>query len=113
MVHPRYASTVVLVRPARSGGFEVLLTRRPPEMRFLGGFYVFPGGTVHSSDYSPSVLECCRGLSGDEAQAILKSEHGPDVAVGHWIAGIREVFEEVGILLCTNHSGTQIDLRDA
>ena len=35
MVHPRFASTVVLVRPNENGGFEVLLTRRPEEMRFL------------------------------------------------------------------------------
>ena len=42
MVHPRYASTVVLVRPDNDGCFDILLTRRPPQMRFLGGFYVFP-----------------------------------------------------------------------
>ncbi len=65
MVRPRYASTVALVRPADAGGFEVLLTRRPEEMRFLGGFYVFPGGTVHQSDYSPEVL---RGASVLPAQ---------------------------------------------
>ena len=52
MVYPRDASTVVLVRPGGDGGFEILLTRRPQEMRFLGGYYVFPGGTVHRDDYS-------------------------------------------------------------
>ena len=34
MVHPRDASTVVLVRPGGDGSFEILLTRRPQEMRF-------------------------------------------------------------------------------
>ncbi len=67
MVRPRYASTVALVRPADAGGFEVLLTRRPEGMRFLGGFYVFPGGTVHQSDYSPEMLRRCINLSGAEA----------------------------------------------
>ncbi len=43
MVQPRNASTVVLLRPAAGGKFEILLTRRPPQMRFLGGYYVFPG----------------------------------------------------------------------
>ena len=60
MVEPRPAATVVLVRPDENGGFEILLTRRPQEMRFLGGFYVFPGGTVHRDDYSPLVLGRCR-----------------------------------------------------
>ena len=111
MVHPRYASTVVLVRPTTGGGFEILLTRRPPEMRFLGGFYVFPGGTVHADDYSGKVLERCRGLSGDEARRILGSRHEPEPALGHWVAVFRELFEEVGVLLCATSSGDGIDLN--
>lgn len=112
MVVPRYASTVVLVRPARGGAFEVLLTRRPEEMRFLGGFYVFPGGTVHASDYSPTVLRRCRGLSGVQARKILASRHTPDEAVGHWVAVVRELFEEVGVLLCVDEGGREIELGD-
>jgi 8-oxo-dGTP pyrophosphatase MutT (NUDIX family) len=112
MVQPRYASTVVLVRPNDHDGFEVLLTRRPPEMRFLGGFYVFPGGTVHRNDYSPEMLARCRGLSGAQAQKILGSRHAPDEALGHWVAVMRELFEEVGILLCVRETGDDIDLSD-
>ncbi|HXK27200.1 MAG TPA: hypothetical protein VJ646_02980 [Candidatus Binatia bacterium] len=112
MVHPRYASTVVLLRPDEAGGFEVLLTRRPEEMRFLGGYYVFPGGTVHHSDYSPSMLTRCRGLNGAEARRLLGGAHDPDVALGHWVAVVRELFEEVGILLCVAESGDAVDLRD-
>jgi 8-oxo-dGTP pyrophosphatase MutT (NUDIX family) len=112
MVHPRPASTVILLRPDEAGGFEVLLTRRPAEMRFLGGYYVFPGGTVHQSDYSPSVLTRCRGLDGAEARRLLGGAHEPDVALGHWVAVVRELFEEVGILLCVAESGAVIDLRD-
>jgi 8-oxo-dGTP pyrophosphatase MutT (NUDIX family) len=112
MVYPRYASTVVLLRPDEDGSFEILLTRRPPEMRFLGGFYVFPGGTVHKEDYSARILDRCRGLSGADAQKILGDRHDPQVAVGHWVAAIRELFEEVGVLLCESGSGAQIDLRD-
>jgi 8-oxo-dGTP pyrophosphatase MutT (NUDIX family) len=74
MVQPRNASTVVLLRPADNDAFEILLTRRSPQMPFLGGYYVFPGGAVHRDDYSAKVLERCRGLgvllclteSGDE-----------------------------------------------
>src|SRR5262250_601487 len=112
MIPPRFASTVVLVRPARSGGFEVLLTRRSPGMRFLGGFYVFPGGTVHADDYSAKVLKRCRGLSGDDARKILGNEHDPELASGHWIACVRELFEEVGVLLCSDEAGAAVDLRD-
>lgn len=112
MVQPRYASTVVLVRPADDGDFEVLLTRRPQEMRFLGGYYVFPGGTVHRDDYSPAVLRRCRGLTGAEAQKILGGRHAPDEALGHWVAVIRELFEEVGILLCVDEAGTPVEFTE-
>jgi len=112
MVQPRDASTVVLVRPDDHDGFEILLTRRPPEMRFLGGFYVFPGGTVHRDDYSSEILARCRGLSGAQAQEILNSRHEPGEALGHWVAVMRELFEEVGILLCVTETGDDIDLSD-
>ncbi len=112
MVVPRFASTVVLVRPDETVGFEVLLTRRPEEMRFLGGFYVFPGGTVHASDYSTTVLQRCRGISGEQARKILASRHKPDEALGHWVAVVRELFEEVGVLLCVDEEGHEIELSD-
>lgn len=32
-----------VLRPQFSGKFELFMTRRPSEMEFLGGFYVFPG----------------------------------------------------------------------
>lgn len=107
MIEPRNASTVVLLRPDDHGSFEILLTRRPVEMRFLGGFYVFPGGTVHREDYSYKTLDRCRALSGDEARKILGSYHEPDEALGHWVAVVRELFEEVGILLCVNEGGDE------
>jgi 8-oxo-dGTP pyrophosphatase MutT (NUDIX family) len=113
MVHPRPAATVVLVRPHEKRGFEILLTRRPQEMRFLGGFYVFPGGTVHRDDYSPPALERCRGLTEVEAQRILGNSHAPGEALGHWVAVIRELFEEVGILLCIDESGEDLQLSAA
>jgi 8-oxo-dGTP pyrophosphatase MutT (NUDIX family) len=112
MTRPRFASTVVVARPDAKGGFEILLTRRPMQMRFMGGFYVFPGGTVLNSDYSPEVLKRCRGLSGDQAREILGNRHLPDVALGHWVAVARELYEEVGILLCETESGGPVDLSD-
>lgn len=112
MVLPRFASTVVLLRPDEDGRYEILLTRRPPEMRFLGGFYVFPGGAVHKDDYSAKVLDRCRGLSENDAQEILGKRYDPGLALGHWVAGIRELFEEVGVLLCETTSGEPIELRD-
>jgi 8-oxo-dGTP pyrophosphatase MutT (NUDIX family) len=112
MVQPRNASTVVLLRPADHGDFEILLTRRPPQMKFLGGYYVFPGGAVHRDDYSSKVLERCCGLSANDARRILGADGNANQALGHWVAVVRELFEEVGVLLCRTQSGGEVDLRD-
>jgi glyoxylase-like metal-dependent hydrolase (beta-lactamase superfamily II)/8-oxo-dGTP pyrophosphatase MutT (NUDIX family) len=49
-VVPRPAATVVLLRPAPAGGFEVLLTKRPSTMAFAADMYVFPGGALDAGD---------------------------------------------------------------
>ena len=102
---PRRASTIVLARPAADGAFEIFMTRRPQEMRFLGGFFVFPGGSVKRSDAAPAMLALCRGLSPEDARARLGDELGAEDAIGHWVAAVRELYEEVGVLLCLDRDG--------
>ncbi len=107
---PKKASTVILIRPDIQGKFEVFMTLRPAEMKFLGGFYVFPGGSIRKRDYSEAMLNRCHGLSGVEAQRILGNQLSAELAMGHWVAGIRELFEEVGILLCVTEAGEPMDM---
>jgi 8-oxo-dGTP pyrophosphatase MutT (NUDIX family) len=107
---PKNAATVILLRPEINGGFELFLTRRPPGMNFLGGMYVFPGGTVRKEDCSEGILRRCYGLSPIEAQRILGMHLGPELCLGHWVAGIRELFEEVGILLCVTEAGRPLNI---
>jgi 8-oxo-dGTP pyrophosphatase MutT (NUDIX family) len=48
-MHPRPAATVILLRDP----YEVLMVRRNPDLSFMGGFWVFPGGKIEVSDASP------------------------------------------------------------
>ena len=50
---PRPAASVILLREADAAGIEVLLVRRNPEASFMGGVWVFPGGSVHTGDGGP------------------------------------------------------------
>jgi 8-oxo-dGTP pyrophosphatase MutT (NUDIX family) len=109
---PKSAATVILLRPAQSGGLEVFLTRRPDWMDFLGGAYVFPGGTVRKEDCSEGILKRCAGISPHEARQALGAHLRPDTALGHWVAGIRELFEEAGVLLAKTPDGRSADLSD-
>jgi 8-oxo-dGTP pyrophosphatase MutT (NUDIX family) len=105
---PRNAATVILLRAGGDGGIEVFLTRRPEGMNFLGGAYVYPGGAVGKEDCSEKMLNRCRGVSGYEARDILGAHLKPDLALGHWVAGIRELFEETAVLLCVTKDGEPV-----
>lgn len=50
---PRPAASVILLRDAPRQGVEVLLVKRNPEASFMGGVWVFPGGSVHEDDGGP------------------------------------------------------------
>jgi 8-oxo-dGTP pyrophosphatase MutT (NUDIX family) len=71
-VRPRQAATVILLRGGEEE-LEVLLVRRTPQARFMGGVWVFPGGAVDADEGD-----------GDEA---------------HRAAAIRELSEEAAITL--------------
>ena len=43
---------------------------------------------------------------------MLHTDLSPELSLGHWVAGIRELFEEVGVLLCVSENGSPLDMRD-
>ncbi len=112
---PRPAASVVLVRPAAVGApepIEVYMIRRQKGMAFLGGYYAFPGGTVHAGDSGGETLARCRGLAAAEAEAILAGEDGVP-ALAFWVTAIRELLEESGVFLACDANGRPIDPADA
>jgi 8-oxo-dGTP pyrophosphatase MutT (NUDIX family) len=103
---PLPASTVVLLRPSRGGSFEIYLNRRPVEMSSYAGVYVFPGGRVEESDYSDAMVSLTRGLTAREAQDKLRSDLPPELCLAHWVAAVRELFEEAGIYFFSANDDT-------
>jgi 8-oxo-dGTP pyrophosphatase MutT (NUDIX family) len=71
-VKPRQAASVILLRGGKDK-LEVLLVKRTPQARFMGGVWVFPGGAVDAGEGD-----------GDSA---------------HRLAGVRELQEEAAIEL--------------
>src|SRR5205823_9254108 len=69
---PRPAASVIVLRGG-AGELEVLLVRRTPKARFMGGVWVFPGGAVDA--------------------------HEGDGDAAHRAAAIRELSEEASIVL--------------
>lgn len=74
VTEPRLAASVIVLRGGDSG-LEVLLVKRNPEARFMGGAWVFPGGAVARDE--------------GKGQAALRA------------AALRELWEEAGICLAS------------
>jgi len=74
---PRQAATVIVLRGG-DADLEVLLLRRNPAARFMGGAWVFPGGAVDAAD-------------GAAAAGTADAAHRA--------AALREVEEEAGLRL--------------
>ena len=102
---PKLAASVILLRSAEAEGFEIFFTRRPDSMPVLGGMYCYPGGTLLKEDCSATMIEHCDGLTTEDARKIVGAQFRPEEAIGLWIAGVRELFEEVGVLLAVEESG--------
>ena len=99
VVIPKKATTIILLREKKPEGFEVFLLRRHEKSSFMAGNFVYPGGRVDREDGHPEILSNCKGMTLDEAHQILRGTISPEESFAHWVAGIRELFEEAGVLL--------------
>ena len=81
----RRASTVILLR-GDDAHLEVLLVRRTPQARFMGGVWVFPGGAIEQGD-NPS------GVETPPAEGSVEEAHALRAAAA------RELREEAAIEL--------------
>ncbi|MEA2443049.1 MAG: hypothetical protein QOJ12_341 [Thermoleophilales bacterium] len=66
VVDARPAASAILLRDSADGP-EVLLLQRNPDARFMGGAWVFPGGSVHEADER-------EGVSGPVGAAMRETE---------------------------------------
>ena len=77
---PRQSASLIVLRDAQAG-LELLLVRRNPAARFMGGFWVFPGGAVESGE--DHRVAAVRELA--EEAAVTNLEPEALVAYSRWI----------------------------
>ncbi len=95
---PRDASTVVLLRDA-SHGLEVFLMKRSGLSDTFGEAYVFPGGKLDAHDSSLAALAALDEPASTLAQRLGEPGLGHEQAAGLYVAAVRELYEEAGVLL--------------
>ena len=96
--------------PVGDDVLEVLMVRRNLNSDFVGGAYVFPGGSVDLADGGTEAEAACEGRSDAEASALLGVASG---GLAYWVAALRETFEESGLLLARRPEGPALLAGDA
>jgi 8-oxo-dGTP pyrophosphatase MutT (NUDIX family) len=82
---PRQAATVILLRGG-ADALEVLLVRRSPRARFMGGVWVFPGGAVDAGEGQGDDSHRAAALRElREEAAITLRDAGALVKFSRWI----------------------------
>src|SRR5512139_175895 len=105
------ATTVILLREEVQG-FKVYLLKRSEKSSFMPGNFVYPGGMVDPEDGQPAIYGLCKGVSPEEAHRILGCSVPPAEGLSYWVAGIRELFEEAGVLLGYDQKGNLLSLEN-
>ena len=88
---PRLSSTVLLIRGEDNP--EVLMVARNYQIDFASGAMVFPGGKVCDDDFRDEWSAHIDGKYEEDDQAVR-------------IGGVRELFEESGLLLARHKDDT-------
>lgn len=102
-IRPVDAATLVLVDSAGRTP-RILLGRRNPNLKFMPGKLVFPGGRLDAEDRRMPVF----GMLDDESERRLNARVSRPSASRNRalaLAAIRETFEETGLLIGTKDAG--------
>ncbi len=82
---PRQAATVIVLRGGEER-LEVLLVRRTPKARFMGGVWVFPGGAVDAQEGEGDRAHRAAAIRElQEEAAIVLEDPGALVKFSRWI----------------------------
>ncbi len=99
---PRDAATLIIV-DTEAAQPRVLMGKRRLDVVFMPGKFVFPGGRVDPQDKD---VASSSELADHEVEKLLydmKGHPSPSRARALAMAGIREVFEETGIIIGQSH----------
>lgn len=109
------AATVIVLR-ASQGGFEVLLARRHHKSAFMADAYVFPGGKLDPADTHAALAAHLPPNALTHAAERMDATPGchfdASTALGLHVAALRELYEEVGVLLALDRAGSPVALAD-
>jgi 8-oxo-dGTP pyrophosphatase MutT (NUDIX family) len=106
------AATLILVRQ-HAGELQAYLLRRSPASGFMPGLFVFPGGLVDADDCDEVFWRGRQDLAPQALGERLGKGLRFSEALSYAVAGVRETFEEAGVLLAAKAGSTDEELKRA
>lgn len=108
-IAPLPSASIVLLRDA-AAGLEVFLLKRHGLSDVLGGAYVFAGGKVDAADAEIDPRQHLDQPPDELVRQLAEAGLDEPTATGLFVAAVRELFEESGVLLAV---GASADLAGA
>lgn len=97
-LRPRDAATLILVDRTQALP-RILLGRRRPDMKFMPGKYVFPGGRVDKADKTVTSATELADREAAKLMVDMKGGASPAKARALALAAVRETYEEAGLII--------------
>lgn len=94
----RHAATILVLRQ-RDDVIEVLMVKRSKKSPFMPNAYVYPGGALDPNDCTMDAFALSEGIEPEDISTMFGESHEPAFGIGLLLAGVRETFEESGLLL--------------
>jgi 8-oxo-dGTP pyrophosphatase MutT (NUDIX family) len=95
---PRDAATLIIIDSEGSAP-KILLGKRRPDLKFMPGKFVFPGGRMDPDDKTVAATRELR--PGEAAKLLIDMKGRPSAARARGLAltAVRETFEEAGLII--------------
>lgn len=94
----RDAATILVLRQ-RQDQLEVFMVKRSKKSAFMPNIYVYPGGALDPKDCNLDAFTLSEGISSEDVTQMFGDDVDPAFGIGLLLAGVRETFEEAGLLL--------------
>jgi 8-oxo-dGTP pyrophosphatase MutT (NUDIX family) len=98
VLKPRDAATLIIIDSEGSAP-KILLGKRRPDLKFMPGKYVFPGGRMDADDKTIAAARELRQGEADKLLIDMKGRPSAARARGLALTAVRETFEEAGLII--------------
>ncbi len=98
LLKPRDAATLIIIDSEGSAP-KILLGKRRPDLKFMPGKYVFPGGRMDADDKAIVAARELRPGVADKLLIDMKGRPSAARARGLALTAVRETFEEAGLII--------------